>query len=115
MKLELVFPSPNRRKTYNSNMRRFTCWVNSKQVLTIDQDSTLNGVLDVEIGDKIFIDKRFAYRNKDASFYYIVGEPTAELINQQGKKKNVYTDANNSGVLFVLDDNDFKNAVNVAK
>lgn len=115
MELTLVFPDPNRRKSYKSNLRRFTVFKNSKQTFIIDQDSVLSGTIEVELGDKIFVDKRFAYHNKDATFYYIVGESTAELINQQGKKKNVYVDAMESGVLHILDDNDFKKAVHVAK
>ena len=70
--------------------------------------------IEVKEGDKIFIDKRFAYRNKDASFYYIVGDSTAELINQEGKKKNVYVNVS-QGVLHILDDLDFKKAIHVAK
>ena len=114
MEITLVFPNPNRRKSYNSALRQFTCFVNGKKTFVINQESVLNGTLEVKKGDKIFVDKRFAWNTKDASFYYIVGEPTAELINQQGKKKNVYVDIE-SGVLHILDDNDFKKAIHVAK
>tara|TARA_R110000744_G_scaffold47930_3_gene105232 strand:+ start:388 stop:732 length:345 start_codon:yes stop_codon:yes gene_type:complete len=114
MKLTLIFPNVNRSKSYTSNHRRYTVWINSKQTFVIDQDSPRDGEVEVKEGDKIFIDKRFAYRNKDASFYYIVGDSTAELINQEGKKKNVYVNIS-QGVLHILDDLDFKKAIHVAK
>lgn len=117
MKLELVFPNVNRNKSYTSNLRRFTVFVNSKQRFVIDQDSVLNGEIEVNEGDKIYIEKRFAYKNKDSHFYYIVGQNRAELVKgtlDYAKKKYVAVDISD-GVLHVLDDNDFRKAVHVGK
>ena len=115
MELTLIFPDPNRKKSYKSALRKYNVYINGKNILTINQDCVLEGTIEVKEGDKIYVEKRFAWSNKDAHFYYKVGEPTAELVNQQEKKKHVYTDAANTNVLFILDDLDFKKAINVAK
>ena len=112
MKLTLVFPDPNRRKSYKSVMRKYHVFINGVSTFQVDQDSVLSGEIEVEPGDKIFVKKLFAWSSLDASFYYKVGEKTAELINQQDEKKYVYVDIQDD-VLFILDDIDFKKAVNV--
>lgn len=112
MKLTLVFPNPNRNKSYKSKMRKFHVFINGVSTFQVDQDSVLNGEILCEENDKIFVKKLFAWNSFDASFYYKVGEKTAELINQKGDVKHVYVDVQD-GVLHILDDNDFKKAVNV--
>ena len=116
MKLVLVFPDLNRFKSYKSDKRKFNLYVNTdEQKYTIDMNSALNGEIDVKFGDNIFVEKRFGFSKKrDSSFYYKVGQDTAELTNQQGKKKNVPVNIDD-GVLHILDDNDFKKAIHVAK
>tara|TARA_R110000744_G_scaffold342771_2_gene447964 strand:- start:933 stop:1277 length:345 start_codon:yes stop_codon:yes gene_type:complete len=114
MKLDLVFPNVNRTKSYKSEARNYAVFVNSKKIYQVNQNDSKTGSLEVELGDKVFIQKRFGRNIIDASFYYIVGDTTAELINQQKNKKHVYTNAS-EGVLFVLDDIDFNKAIRVAK
>ena len=114
MKLELVFPDVNRTKSYKSEARNYAIFVNSKKIYQVNQNDSKTGSLEVELGDKVFIQKRFGRNIIDASFYYIVGDTTAELINQQKKKKHTYVDTSD-GVLFVLDDIDFNKVIGVAK
>lgn len=114
MKLTLVFPDVNRNKSYKSKMRRYTLWINTIETFVIDQDSALDGEVEVELGDFLYVEKRFRYHNKDATFFYSVGNSFAQLINQDGKKKNVPVSIEN-GVLHILDDNDFKKARHIAQ
>lgn len=112
MKLIIQFPNPNRGKSYTSNKRRYTLWVNDVESIVVDQDSIRHGEFNVNTGDEIYVDKRFNYRNADSSFRYIVGAPTATLINQKGQEKTVLVDISD-GFLFILDDLDFKMAMHV--
>tara|TARA_R110001606_G_scaffold399171_1_gene581281 strand:- start:9731 stop:10087 length:357 start_codon:yes stop_codon:yes gene_type:complete len=113
MKLDLVFPDINRNKRYKAAARNYAVYVNSKKIYQINQDDSKMGSIEVSEGDKIFIQKRF-FKKVDSSFYYTVGDNTAELINQQKKKKHTYVDTSD-GVLFVLDDIDFNKVIGVAK
>ena len=112
MILTLVFPNPNRKKSYQSIMRKYHVFINGVSVFQVDQDSVLNGDITCKEGDKIFVKKLFAWNSLDASFYYKVGEKTAELINQQKEKKYVTVDIKDN-VLFILDDIDFKKAIHI--
>ena len=115
MNLTLIFPDVNRKKTYNSPLRKYNVYLNSSPVFELNQDSAREGELNVKDGDKIYITKRFGYNKKvDSHFYYIVGQDRAELMNQDGKKKYVAVDVEDN-MLFVLDDNDFKKAIHIGK
>ena len=112
MRVTLLFPDLNRNKSYKSAARKFHVYINSKKIYEINQNCVLFGDIEVELGDKIFIQKRFGGSSLvDSSFYYVVGRDTADLTNQKKQTKTVYVDVINDGVLQVLDDSDFTNAI----
>lgn len=111
MKLTVVFPDLNRNKSYDSDKRKFILYVNTnEQKYTINMNNPLDGDIEVELGDNIYVEKKFGYsKSLDSVFYYKVGAPTAELINQKGRTKRVPVSISD-GVLHILDDIDFKTA-----
>lgn len=115
MNITLVFPNVNRNKSYTSHLRKFYTWVNRcEQPLVVDQDSDSVHSLACNEGDWIYIEKTFAFNQKDSKFYYKVGQETATLENSKGEKRTVFVDVLNDGVLYVLDDNDFRKIKHVA-
>ena len=66
MILTLVFPNPNRKKSYQSSMRKYHVFINGRSTFQIDQDSVLNGDIVCKKGDKIFVKKLFAWSSLDS-------------------------------------------------
>lgn len=108
VKMTLVLPNLNRFKSYESKERTFELLINGVSTFKVNQDDGQVFDVDVPMGALIQVVKRFRNKIADSVFAYTVGQSTAILRNQQGKFKQFSAELDGD-VLFVCDDNDFKN------
>ena len=114
VELTLSFPNLNRFKSYDDIARKFFCEVDGEPFATVDQSTSLVILGTFRLRSELVFRKKYGDSITDSVFTYRVGNNFATLRKGESEKR-VEVSFETTNILSIMDDLDFRSAVDISE